>query len=197
MRKRLLFVLLTLSFGLTGMWGQEVSEKEAQVKAQKFVNSHYGRKGGGSELKSLGQVNGLYVFNMNDKGGFVIVSNDERATDILGYSESGQFDPDDMPDNMRAWLQGYADEIAWAQKNIKEVTDVNTKARARTRAHATTDIDPLVTTKWDQQKPYKYYCTPLGLNYNIATGCAATAMAQVMYTTEKNTAKKAFIKTLN
>lgn len=197
MRKRLLFVLLFVSFGLAAMWGQEVSEKEAQVRAQKFVNSHYGRKGGGSELKSLGQVNGLYVFNMNDKGGFVIVSNDERATDILGYNESGQFDPDNMPDNMRAWLQGYADEIAWAQKNIKEVSETNTKTRARTRAHATTDIDPLVTTKWDQQKPYKYYCTPLGLNYNIATGCAATAMAQVMYTTEKNTAKKAFIETLN
>ncbi len=192
MTKRILFVLLMLHVGLAGMWAQEVSEKEAQERAQTFVRSHYGRKGGGPELKSLGQVNGLYVFNMNDKGGFVIVSNDERATDILGYSESGQFDPDNMPDNMRAWLQGYADEIAWAQKNIKEVTETNTKARARTRAHATTDIAPMVTTRWDQLKPYRYYCTPLGLNYNIATGCAATAMAQVMYYTEKNTAKKTF-----
>ena len=71
MRKRLLFVLLFVSFGLAAMWGQEVSEKEAQVRAQKFVNSHYGRKGGGSELKSLGQVNGLcviYEFNYQEKG---------------------------------------------------------------------------------------------------------------------------------
>lgn len=181
-----------LHVGLAGMWAQEVSEKEAQERAQTFVRSHYGRKGGGPELKSLGQVNGLYVFNMNDKGGFVIVSNDERATDILGYSESGQFDPDNMPDNMRAWLQGYADEIAWAQKNIKEVSETNTKTRARTRAHATTTIAPMVTTEWDQLRPYNLKCTPLTNDYVIATGCAATAMAQVMYYTEKNTARKAF-----
>lgn len=180
MRKRLLFVLLFVSFGLAAMWGQEVSEKEAQVRAQKFVNSHYGRKGGGSELKSLGQVNGLYVFNMNDKGGFVIVSNDERATDILGYSESGQFDPDNMPDNMRAWLQGYADEIAWAQKNIKEVTDVNTKARARTRAEAKATIAPMVTTEWNQRAPYNNLCPEYNPGKKAVTGCVATAMAQVM-----------------
>lgn len=174
-----------LHIGLAGMWAQEVSEKEAQERAQKFVNSHYGRKGGGSGLKSLGQVNGLYVFNMSDKGGFVVVSNDKRTTPILGYSESGTIDPDNMPDVMKVWFQGYADEIAWAQKNIKENSDSNSKVRARTRSHATTYIKPFVTTQWDQLKPYKYYCTPLGLNYNIATGCAATAMAQVMYYTEK------------
>ncbi len=185
MTKRILFVLLMLHVGLAGMWAQEVSEKEAQERAQKFVNSHYGRKGGSSELKSLGQVNGLYVFNMNDKGGFVIVSNDKRTTPILGYSESGTIDPDNMPDVMKAWFQGYADEIAWAQKNIKENSDSNSKVRARTRSHANTTIAPLVTTKWDQLKPYNFYCTPLGKNYRIATGCAATAMAQVMYYTEK------------
>lgn len=174
-----------LHVGLAGMWAQEVSEKEAQERAQTFVRSHYGRKGGGPELKSLGQVNGLYVFNMNDKGGFVIVSNDKRTTPILGYSESGTIDPDNMPDVMKAWFQGYADEIAWAQKNIKENSDSNSKVRARSRSHATTTIEPFVTTKWDQLKPYNFYCTPLGKNYRIATGCAATAMAQVMYYTEK------------
>ena len=106
-----------LHVGLAGMWAQEVSEKEAQERAQTFVRSHYGRKGGGPELKSLGQVNGLYVFNMNDKGGFVIVSNDKRTTPILGYSESGTIDPDNMPDVMKAWFQGYADEIAWLDKH--------------------------------------------------------------------------------
>ena len=171
-----------LHVGLAGMWAQEVSEKEAQERAQTFVKSHYGRKGGGPELKSLGQVNGLYVFNMNDKGGFVIVSNDKRTTPILGYSESGTIDPDNMPDVMKAWFQGYADEIAWAQKNIKENSDSNSKVRARTRSHATTTIAPLVKTTWDQIYPYNAFCN--FDNMQCVTGCAATAMAQVMYYTE-------------
>ena len=179
MKKRLLFILLMLHVGLAGMWAQEVSEKEAQERAQTFVRSHYGRKGGGPELKSLGQVNGLYVFNMNDKGGFVVVSNDERTTDILGYSESGQFDPDNMPDNMRAWFQGYADEIAWAQKNIKEVSETNTKTRARTRSDAKEYIGPMVTTLWNQREPYNNNC-PYYQGKKTVTGCVATAMAQVM-----------------
>ena len=63
MRKKLLFVLLLITLGITGAWAEELSEKEAQQLAQSFANSHFGRKGGGSELKSLGQVSGLYVFN--------------------------------------------------------------------------------------------------------------------------------------
>ena len=171
-----------LHVGLAGMWAQEVSEKEAQERAQTFVRSHYGRKGGGPELKSLGQVNGLYVFNMNDKGGFVIVSNDKRTTPILGYSESGTIDPDNMPDVMKAWFQGYANEIAWAQKNIKEVSETNTKTRARTRSLANPDIPYFLTTKWDQLRPYYAFCNFDDMQ--CVTGCAATAMAQVMYYTE-------------
>ena len=182
MTKRILFVLLMLHVGLAGMWAQEVSEKEAQERAQTFVRSHYGRKGGGPELKSLGQVNGLYVFNMNDKGGFVIVSNDKRTTPILGYSESGTIDPDNMPDVMKAWFQGYANEIAWAQKNIKEVSETNTKTRARTRSLANPDIPYFLTTKWDQLRPYYAFCNFDDMQ--CVTGCAATAMAQVMYYTE-------------
>ena len=44
-----------------------------------------------------------YVFNA-DKG-FVIVSGDDRTMPVLGYSLSGSFNPDSIPDNMRAWLR--------------------------------------------------------------------------------------------
>ena len=190
MKKVLLLALFLMSLGLTGAWADELSEKQAQELAQSFVNSHFSRKGGSSRikssgqvsgLKSLGQVSGLYVFSMSEKGGFVIVSNDSRTTPILGYSDSGTFDPDKMPDNMRAWLQGYADEIAWLQKqgNAKsEPADKTTRAGTHDKA----DIEPLVSTKWNQEYPYNAFCY---FNGEIcATGCVATAMAQVMYYTE-------------
>ena len=72
--------------------------------------------GGDSQSPTLtlaAKVSGLYVFNVDGDGGFVVVSNDDRTTPILGYGDSGAFSTIEMPSNMRAWLQGYADEIAW------------------------------------------------------------------------------------
>ena len=192
MRKRLLFALFLMSSGLTGAWADELSEKQAQELARSFVNSHLGRKGGGSilkspgqvsELKSLGQVSGLYVFSMSEKGGFVIVSNESRTIPILGYSDSGTFDPDDMPTNMRAWLQGYADEIAWLQKQGNDKSEPADNSTTRAGKHDQTDIEPLISTTWDQRYPYNAYCHFNGME--CATGCIATAMAQVMYYTER------------
>ncbi len=58
-------------------------------------------------------MSGLYVYNVQNKGGFVIVSPDDETETILGYSDSGEFDESHMPDNMRYWLQGYAEEISF------------------------------------------------------------------------------------
>lgn len=126
------------------------------------------------QLSPTRQIAGLYVFNVADDGGFVIVSNDDRALPILGFSDSGSIDPDNMPENMRAWLKGYADEIAWAVKH-----DITAPAAARGQqrvgSHSTNAIEPLIQTTWNQDSPYNAYC-PEG----CVTGCVATAMAQVM-----------------
>ena len=59
----------------------------------------------------------LYAVNVGDGDGFVIVSGDDEAEPILGYAEEGVISYNDLPDNMRSWLEGYADEIAWVQTN--------------------------------------------------------------------------------
>ena len=164
-------------------WANELSEKQAQELAKSFVNSHFNRKGGGSDLKSQGQVKGLgfYVFNMTEKGGFVIVSNESRSRPIIGFSETGKFDADNMPDNMRAWLQGYADEIAWLKKQpTVETGTIAKKLRTRSGSHATNPIEPLVKTHWDQRAPYNNLCPEYTSGKRAVTGCVATAMAQVM-----------------
>ena len=201
MVKRFFFLLMLMVLCIADAWADEVSEKDAQASAKSFVNNYFGKKGGDrSELKSQGQMEklGFYVFNMTDKGGFVIVSNESETMPILGYSETGsiELDPDKMPENLRNWLQGYADEIAWLQKQenygkIKIKSVSNTKAR--TRSHVTTAIEPLVKTKWDQGVPYNNLCPPYSNTRNCATGCVATAMAQVMKYHEWPTAQTATI----
>ena len=46
----------------------------------------------------------FYVFNAGDNSGFVIISGDDSADPVIGYSHSGTFDPDDIPDGLK-WLK--------------------------------------------------------------------------------------------
>ena len=203
MCKRLFIVLALFVCGIAGVWADEIDEKQALNEAKAFLASHRSTSISGGKkmssnttLKLQGKVSGLYVFNATDGSGFIIVSNDDQTTPILGFGENGNIDTEKMPANMRAWLQGYADEIAWLQKNGGKIA----KARADIGAtrnlggHATKEIPPLVATTWNQSAPY-WNLTPyykesdnnilLSKDYqsgytHCATGCVATAMAQVM-----------------
>lgn len=181
----LLAVMMTL---MTGQQAEaaDITPEEALNTARSFMTRHHKTANGRAnkaeniQLKATRQVSGLYIFNMNDEGGYVIVSNDDRTLPILGFSDSGHFDPDDMPDNMKAWLQGYADEIAWM--NEHHITTTTEPAKIGT--HATTAIEPLIKTEWGQGVPFNDRCPRYPKTVvkapHCLTGCVATAMAQVM-----------------
>lgn len=180
----ILFVAMLCSIGA---WADDVTAEQAEQQAIAFLTNSRATAGGPHyapgttpRLKLAGKVSGLYVFNVADNGGFVIVSNDDATTPVLGFSDSGSIDPNNIPDNMRAWLQGYADEIAWLQKHHGTIVAAPAKAQRRAPA-AKADIIPLVSTKWNQDAPFNNQC-PYYSQYGgrAATGCVATAMAQVM-----------------
>ena len=192
------FILLFLSVMMTViMTAGDVTPQQALQQAQKFLQqTPSGMKRSQAEvpqLKMAGRVSGLYVFNAEQNQGYVIVSNDDRTTPILGYSETGTLDPDNMPCNMRAWLQGYADEIAWL--NEHNYQPAASQAPHRTASAVKEPIAPLVQTHWNQDAPYNNLCpyykdNGSSYSYNLtggtgykhcATGCVATAMAQIMY----------------
>lgn len=170
-----------------GAWADNVTAEQAHKLAQAFLNNHLtntskARRAPGTmpQLTLENQVSGLYVFNVSDDGGFIIVSNDDATTPILGYSDSGSFDSNNMPDNLKAWLQGYADEIAWLQQHESTATTAPNKAPRRVGTHSITTIGPLLTTTWDQGSPYNASCPPDNNDKKYVTGCVATAMAQIM-----------------
>ncbi len=116
--------------------------------------------------------NMLYAFNRGKGEGFIIVPGDDEAVPVLGFGESGHFDADDMPDNMRAWLNHYGRQIAWAQAHGYKKAS---KAATATKQ----DIAPLVQAHWSQSGNYARQCIFDGTQ--CVTGCVATAMAQVMH----------------
>ena len=182
---------LLLALLCTGAWAENITTEQALNEAMNFLMSQETtsgkpRRAQGTtpQLTLASRVSGLYVFNVENDGGFVVVSNDDRTRPILGFGESGSFDPDVMPDNMRAWLQGYADEIAWLQEHGSTATDPR-KARNKVGTHSTAAVVPLCTSTWNQDTPYNNLCPTYSDGWygsgKCATGCVATAMAQVMY----------------
>lgn len=165
------------------MNAQHVTEEQALQKAQAFLNQKAtkgGRRGAPLKMKQLENVaqnDAFYIFNAEQNGGYVIVSGDERTDEILGYSTEGNINPQTMPENMRAWLQGYEEQIKAIPTDAKA-------APVKVPAHPA--VEPLITAQWNQDAPYNLQCPtmiPEGSTepLHCVTGCVATAMAQIMY----------------
>lgn len=165
----------------TGMWAASITSEQARRQALQFMASK-GMSGSLSQTETqsarrrsirLGTTDYYYVFNVGRNEGFVIVSGDDRMPDVLGYSEHGSFNADEIPSNMAAWLQSYEDQIRYIQEN-----DLKVALRLRKTSHPA--IADMITTKWNQNKPYNDEC-PEKNGQKCITGCMATAMAQIMY----------------
>ena len=132
-----------------------------------------------------------YVFNIGEREGYIILSADDCTGDlVLGYADEGSLDPDNMPENMRAWLQGYDDQIAWMKQH--GISQEPAAARGEGTMTIRTPIAPMLTTMWNQDSPYNDRCPYVLADPNdgstitrAAAGCLATAGAQVMYWHQK------------
>ncbi|MBO4800400.1 MAG: C10 family peptidase, partial [Bacteroidaceae bacterium] len=118
----------------------------------------------------------LFAFKIGEKDGFIILSADERAADVLAYSTTGSLES--IPDNMRAWFAGYQDQLRYLA--TQPATAAGPR-RTEGEITAKNPISPLLTTMWNQKEPYNLKCPTFINGERCVTGCVATAMAQVMY----------------
>lgn len=153
--KKLLFLLACAMYGTTMQAGL-ISEQEALQKAKSFMS------GKSFKERNLHRApladndnNAYYVFNVENDAGFIIVGNDDNISDVLAYSENNSFNPETVPNELKIWLNSYS--------AISQVPKTHNA------------IPPMTTTEWGQKKPYNAL-----LANNDATGCVATALAQLM-----------------
>lgn len=179
--KKLLFSLMTLVSLTCG--AQKVSINDARSRAAEFL-SHSGKmkkvaaKGIKSTDLTLAESNSerIYVFNVGNDEGFVVVSGDSRTRSILGYGDGCGFNIESAPDNMKALLKGYEAEIASLEgKEIAAQSASEPDAEPYGKA-----IEPLLKSKWNQREPYNILCPEVAGQRSV-TGCVCTALAQVLY----------------
>lgn len=173
--KRTTTILIAICVSALFANGKQISQNAALSAARKY--SRTGQVAPAKNLRSDKTNNApYYAFNLEQ--GYVIVSGDDEMTELVGYAENGFFDAENVPPQMQLWLDGYAEYVAAVQSG---------KAKARKILLSDSPsvvVEPLVTTKWNQDAPFNNFAPEYTDDNNntqrCATGCAATAMVQIM-----------------
>lgn len=174
MKKLSLFLFVMMV--TTAMNAGKVTEQQALVQARQFMpEKHFSPLRMGAQTRGADSNMPFYIFNA-ENGGFIIVSGDDRTLPVLGYSDKGNIDQNDMPENLRVWLMDYATQIANLDDNHTTVYRRSTTRAAKEMAA----IEPLILTSWSQRYPYNLQ-SPIIDGQHAMAGCVATALAQIMY----------------
>jgi hypothetical protein len=170
--KRLLhfqfLLVLLLALGYSPLQAKRITQWQAQQQAYSFWGKQMPQKAKAKSraATTASRSDAYYVFN-NDAGGFVIIAGDDAVTPVLGYTSTGSFDAENLPDGLKDLLKSYERQIAALGDNCAA-------NQTATRA-AFTGEKLLKTAEWNQYAPFNKY-TP----NNYVTGCVATAGAIVM-----------------
>lgn len=170
--KRLLHIqfllVLLLALGYSPLQAKRITQWQAQQQAYSFWGKQMPQKAKAKSrtATTASPSDAYYVFN-NDAGGFVIIAGDDAVTPVLGYTSTGSFDAENLPDGLKDLLKSY-------ERQIAALGDNYVANQTATRAGFTGE-NLLNTAKWNQNAPFNKY-TP----NNYVTGCVATAGAIVM-----------------
>lgn len=195
MKKRLLLLLAGVLLLAGSAFARPVDANKARTVAETYLRA-MGMKNTAGLVDVTAQTSftEFYIF-ASEAGGFILVSADDCARPVLGYSLTTKFETKDIPEHVQAWLEDYEREIRYGKLlearrgNLGMANAVNPLANQwqmleggeMPPAPLTTAIAPLMTTSWGQRPLYNDLCPFDSVaNNRVPTGCVATATAQVM-----------------
>lgn len=110
------------------------------------------------------------VLNDSASNSFVIVSECESLPDILGYSDCGLFDINNVPPQLKALLEEY-ERLSQHIARFSRQRKISARKSQLLKESSKT----LTTASYNQKEPYNKYCPT-----DCYTGCVATALSIVM-----------------
>jgi len=177
MKRFFLFAVLLLTTTCT--WAANVDEASALAKAQRFLfnqasaGSIMAPAAGSLKLAhaemSANSTPVYYIFNTSN--GFVVVSGEDRAQEILAYGDMA-LDMNNMPEAMKYWLSCYKQQLEYLMAH----PDIKVSVPKR----ASQSVNPLLTANWSQNAPYWNECPVYGTD-TCYTGCPATSLSMVFH----------------
>ena len=178
MKKSLCWIVVSLLSTLMGM-AEVVTPSQALQIAEEFLGEELAPqrvRGMRGVAATAEQENApLYVISRGDDKGFVLVSGDDALTRIIGYTDHGNFDENNLPPALQDIMSSVEEAVRAAQKG-------HLPARPVFEAPAEwCTIDPLVTAHWNQGYPWNALCPYCTDNAQAVAGCTAIAAAQIIY----------------
>ena len=175
-----LAVLATVSLNVHAA---NISVADARMAANNFLKQNVASKS--FKAPSLADIklahaeassvegNAYYVFNIQG-GGWIIMAGDDCAKQVLAYGDKGNIDMNDLPDNMKGYLNMLKGQIETAQAYKGKTVPVKTTKRSAA-------VGPLLKTDWGQGEPMNRLCPLNGAGDRTSVGCGPLAMAQILY----------------
>jgi hypothetical protein len=192
---RKLLCIFLLSFIFSSLNAKTIDLQTARQVAEGFLSTRIAPGSNALLLVSSDftiNKNGklvYYIFNINPQG-FIIISANDAAPPVLGYSFENNYTLEIQPENFSLWMEGYASMISYLTENNIVPSEENrllwqtyaVKSFDKNASTITT-VGPLIPCLWNQSAPYNYLCPadPSGSGGHVYSGCVATAMSQVMY----------------
>ena len=183
-------LLVTLFFG--GLQAKPVDVNTAKSLGIKFMNVNTEIKSAQTDLAYTAYAeNGqacFYVFTMQPKG-FVIVSADDRAKPILGYSTESTFSSVEIAEGLESFFTNYRAGFSQMMaanetRTVEAANDWNRLSEIGkiNDAKITREVPQMLTTLWNQSALYNDLCPvdSVGPNNHVYAGCVATAMVQII-----------------
>ena len=108
--KKILLTFAAVVFGTLMLQARPVSEQTARNLAQSFVSANFEFTRQSTDLtlvKTAFSERGeayYYIYNVGETG-FVIMAGDDCVRPIIGYSDKGVFNPDDMAPALAYYLE--------------------------------------------------------------------------------------------
>ena len=120
-----IFTLFLALVAMTAINAESVSPERALSMAQDFMSGGKATFCASADvsLKLAYQAHSLegkpdyYVFNRGNGGGYIVVTGDDRTVPVWGYSTSGSFDYESMPDNAKWWFSEYQRQLEYLREH--------------------------------------------------------------------------------
>lgn len=158
--KRYLLLLALASISSLATYSTPRSKQQALQIAEQLLD----------QPQAIEFSSSLYIYNNEEKPGFAIVSGSDKLRPVIGYSETGTIDPENMPENLTHWLH-------WVEEATQYLEEHPECALTESQLSSTTVIAPLLgNIAWGQDYPFNAKCPD-----NSVVGCVATAAAQCVY----------------
>ena len=190
------YIITLLAIALTNIAVQArpVDQETTKRLGQSFVTSKFEQTRQSSELNLVytafserGEAC-YYIYNVGNTG-FIIIAADDHYRPIIGYSDKGNFNVNDMAPALADYLEVVrhgvmeAAQAPSAPASVAADWDMLEKNGCLVSRHGGREDEYLVQTTWNQNYPYNYFC-PVGDGSgpggHCYAGCVATAAAQLM-----------------